>query len=99
MRVALLTTDNREHHRDYGKTTPYFGAAPEALVQGFGHLEDIELHVVSCTQRPMQSPEKLAPNIYFHSVHVPKLGWLRTLYSGCALATRKVLRKIKPDVV
>ncbi len=35
MKVALLTTDNREHYRDYNAQYPYFGMAPEALLQGF----------------------------------------------------------------
>lgn len=60
---------------------------------------ELEIHVVSCTQQPMKSPEKLADNIWFHSLHVPKIGWLRTGYSGCALAIRKKLREINPDLV
>ena len=73
MRLALLTTDNREHHRKYDLRAPYFGTAPEALLQGFALLPDIEVHVVSCTQKPMESPEKIAENIWFHSVHVKKI--------------------------
>jgi glycosyltransferase involved in cell wall biosynthesis len=45
------------------------------------------------------SPEKLADNIFFHSLHVPKIGWLRTLYQGCIRATRKKLRELRPDIV
>jgi hypothetical protein len=62
-------------------------------------IKEIELHVLSCTQQPMQSPEKLADNIWFHSLHVPKIGWLRTLYQGCIRATRKKIREINPDLV
>src|SRR6185312_6563280 len=76
-----------------------FGTAPEALLQGFAQLPEVEVHVVSCTQRLMQSPEKIAPNIFFHSLHVPKLGWLRTFYQGCIRATRRKLREIRPDIV
>jgi len=47
----------------------------------------------------MRSPAKLAPNVWFHSLHVPKWGWLRTGYSGCVLAVRKKLREIQPDLV
>jgi len=99
MNVATLTTDNREHHRKYEVTTPYFGTAPEALLQGFATLPDVEVHVVTCTQRPMLSPEKLADNIWFHSLLAPKIGWMRTGYQGCIRAIRRKLRQIQPDVV
>ena len=99
MRIAILTTDNREPHRDYSRETPYFGTAPEALMEGFAMLPEAEVHVLSCTQSPMQSPEKLAENIWFHSLHVPKIGWLRTGYQGCVRAVRKKLKEIQPDIV
>lgn len=92
-------TDNREHHRKYGITAPYFGTAPEALLQGFSHFPEIEIHVLSCTQQRMSSPEKLADNIWFHSLHVPKIGWLRTGYQGCIRAVRRKLKEINPDIV
>jgi glycosyltransferase involved in cell wall biosynthesis len=47
----------------------------------------------------MQSPEKLAPNVWFRSLHVPKTGWMRTFYQGCVRAIRKALREIQPDIV
>ena len=62
-------------------------------------VSPFEIHVLSCTQRPMESPEKLADNIWFHSLHVPKWGWLRSGYLGCILAVRKKLREIQPDLV
>jgi hypothetical protein len=99
MKVAILTTDNREHHRKYRLDTPYFGTAPEALFQGYATLPDVEVHVISCTQQPMASPEKLADNMWFHSLHVPKLGWLRTGYQGCVRSVRKMLKEIHPDIV
>jgi len=152
MRVAILTSDNREIERNYDRDEPYFGTAPQGLFTGFGLLaggecgkvgmsegEKVrewgstegdqarnpsitepsnlhtfapsdfntfppshpipEIHVISCTQRAMRSPEKLAPNIWFHSLHVPKIGWLRTGYSGCILAVRRKLADIKPDLV
>jgi len=99
MRVAILTTDNREHDRRYELSQPYFGAAPEALLQGFAAIPEVEVHVVSCTQCPMKSPEKIADNIWFHSLRVPKIGWLRTGYQGCIRATKKFLRKLQPDIV
>jgi glycosyltransferase involved in cell wall biosynthesis len=100
MKIALLTTDNREPHREYAREMPWFGTAPEALLQGFASLPEAEVHVVTCTQQPMKSsPDKLAENIFFHSLHVPKLGWLRTGYQGCVRAIHRKLRDICPDIV
>src|SRR5215472_829716 len=100
MKIAILTTDNRERFKDYSHPTPYFGPAPEALLQGFAALgSQVEVHVVSCLQEPATAPEKIADNMWFHAVHVPKLGWMRTLYQGCIRAVRKKLREIQPDIV
>jgi len=99
MRVAILTTDSREHFGNYADPEPFFGTAPSALFQGFATLPNLEVHILSCTQQPMSSPAKLANNIWFHSLHVPKIGWLRTGYAGCLLAVRKKLLEIRPDIV
>jgi glycosyltransferase involved in cell wall biosynthesis len=99
MKIALLTTDNREHYRSYSETVPHFGTGPEALMQGFATMPELEVHVVSCTQKQMKSPERLAENIFFHSLYVPKMGWMRTLYQGCIRAVRRKLKVIKPDLV
>ena len=101
MKVAFLTTDSREHFRNYSSPTPYFGTAPEALVEGFKMLRDkIEVHVISCLQQPPKaSPSKLADNIYYHPLVVSKLGWLRTGYRGCINAVRRKLSEIQPDIV
>lgn len=99
MKVAIITTDSRECFRDYANPAPSFGTAPEALLQGFADLPGIEVHVVSCAQQPMRSPEKLARNIWYHCLVVSKFGWLRTGYQGCIRAVRKKLREIHPDIV
>jgi len=99
MRIVQLTTDAREHYGDYGKPEPYFGAAPEALLQGLAAVTEAEVHVVACTRRELQSPQKLADNIWYHSLLVPKLGWMRTCYQGCVRAVRRKLREIQPDIV
>jgi len=99
MKIALLITDNREPFRQYNKTAPWFGTAPEALLQGFTSLPEVEVHVMSCTQKKMRSPEQLAENIFFHSLPVLKIGWMRTGYLGCVRAVRRKLREIKPDIV
>jgi glycosyltransferase involved in cell wall biosynthesis len=99
MKVAVVTTDNRQHLHNYGETTPTFGSAPEALLQGFALLPEVEVHVVGCTMKPMKSPEKLADNTWFHSVYVPKIGWMRTSYNGCVRAVRRKLKTLHPDIV
>src|SRR5438128_3471473 len=99
LKIAFTTTDNREPHKNYGAAEPYFGTAPAALLQGFEKFAHVEIHVVSCSQRQLNAPEKIAPNIWFHSLHVPKIGWLRTGYQGCIRAVRKRLKVIQPDIV
>src|SRR5262249_50249020 len=99
MVIAQLTTDNREPFREYHKSDPWFGAAPEALLAGFASLPEAQIHVLSCTQKPVAAPQKLAENIWFHSLHVPKIGWMRSLYQGCVRAIRKKLHELKPDIV
>jgi glycosyltransferase involved in cell wall biosynthesis len=99
MKIAVLTTDNRQEYRSYGETAPHFGMAPTGLLDGFSKMPELEIHVVSCTQKPMKSPEKLAANIWFHSLHVPKIGWVWTGYQGCRRAARRKLREIQPDIV
>lgn len=99
MRIAILTTDNRQNNHEYHLPAPYFGTAPEALLQGFAAVPEVEVHVVSCTKKPMTSPARLADNIWFHSLLVPQLGWLRTGYQGCIRAVRKKLRELQPDIV
>ena len=99
MKIALLTTDSRENDRDYASTQPGFGTAPEALLFGFREIPEVEVHVISCLQKPVCSPEKIADNVYYHGLLVPKLGWLRTGYQGCIRAVRKKLKEIQPDIV
>ena len=99
LKIAILTTDNREHQRSYAEKHPRFGTAPEALIQGFSRTGGLEIHVVSCTQKTLDSPSKLAENVFFHSLLVPKFGWLRSGYQGCIRAVRRKLREIQPDIV
>ena len=97
MKVAVLTTDNRDHYRDYQCARPYFGTAPQALLEGMAGLPELEVHVVACAQQPMAAPEKLADNIWFHSLPVPKWGWLRTGYQGCICAVQKNKKTSRPS--
>src|ERR1019366_4488442 len=99
MKIGFLTTDARESFPQLDPESPCLGRAPDALLSGFAGIDGMEVHVVSCTQRPMRSPEKLADNIWFHLLHVPKIGWLRTGYQGCVRAIRRKVRELKPDIV
>jgi glycosyltransferase involved in cell wall biosynthesis len=67
--------------------------------QELGVAPPFEIHVISCTQKKIPAPKKLASNIWFHLLHVPKAGWLRSGYLGCAFAVRKKLKEIQPDLV
>lgn len=101
MKVVQLTTDAREYHKDYNNPQPFFGTAPEALLEGFKTIpSEVEVHVVSCLQKPpISPPTKLGANIYYHGLHVPNIGWMKTGYQGCIRAVRRKLREIKPDIV
>lgn len=101
LRIVQLINDNREIQRVYDSPSPFFGPAPSALLEGFESLADhTEIHVISCLQRlPERSPQKLAKNIFFHPLHVPRSGWMRSGYAGCILAVRRKVREIGPDIV
>lgn len=99
LKVAILTSDKRDHDRDYDDPIVSFGTAPTALLHGLAELPEVEVHVVACTQQPMISPHKLAKNTWFHSLHVSKIGWMRTGYQGCIRAVRRKLKEIQPDIV
>jgi glycosyltransferase involved in cell wall biosynthesis len=99
MKIAFLVTDLRESERSYSEVTPRFPGGMASLFDGFARLPEVEVHVVSCLQRRVQSPEKLADNLWYHALHVPKIGWLRTGYQGCIRAVRRKLCEIQPDIV
>lgn len=100
IKLGLLATDNREHCRNYGLPEPVFGAPVEALLQGFREFtKEIEVHILSVAQKNLRSPPQLAPNIFYHSLVVPKIGWLRTGYQGCIRAVRAKVRDLRLDVV
>lgn len=100
MRVVILTTDNREQWRKYELPEPVFGTAPEALLQGMAMLPaEAEVHVISCVRQKVRDLERLAANVFFHSLLVPKIGWMTTGYQGCIRAVRRKLRELRPDIV
>lgn len=98
--LAFLTTDNREQLSQYEAPIPFFGTAPAALLSGLAEFPDeLDVHVISCARTRMLPCEKLASNIWFHQPVVPKIGWGRTAFLGCARAVRKQLKSIRPDIV
>jgi glycosyltransferase involved in cell wall biosynthesis len=99
MKIALISIDSRQNERTYHETAPRFGAGVDSMIEAVKAMPELELHALSCTQRPMQSPEKLADNIWFHSLHVPKIGWMRSGYQGCVRAMRRKFLEIQPDIV
>jgi len=99
MKIGFITTDNRDHCRQYDLPYPYFGPAPEAILAGLMNIPSLEIHIISCTQVRMGSPAKLSNNTWFHSLYVPKIGWLRTGYVGCIFAVLRKLQEIQPDII
>lgn len=92
----MVTTDNREHRGRYDMLAPWLSAPQSAVLNALQSFSDtVEVHVVSCSKRAMECPEKLGPNIWFHQPIVPRLGWGRSAFAGCALATRKLAKKLK----
>ena len=72
MKVAIVVADGRENYRNYDETTPRFPSGSASLFDGFARLPGVELHLISCLQRRVTSPEKLAVNIWYHALHVDR---------------------------
>jgi glycosyltransferase involved in cell wall biosynthesis len=99
MRIVQITTDSREHFKEYSRPYPYFGTAPQGLFSGFAKFAEHEIHIISCSRFAMQRPPMLAPNIYFHQPIVGKWARGRSFFLGSVHATRKLLKEIQPDIV
>jgi len=100
LRVGVFTTDNRDHWRKYDLPDPIFGPAIEALFEGFAFFpQEIEVHIISVTQKSLASPDRLGPNLWYHSLVVPKWGWLRGGYTGCLIAACSKARALRLDLV
>jgi glycosyltransferase involved in cell wall biosynthesis len=100
IRVGVITTDARDWIVDKEPNYPNFGTAIRALLEGFERFPGaIEVHVISCGKVDYESPKKLAPNLFFHRPIVRRIGWGRTLYSGCILDTRKIVQRLGIDLV
>ena len=99
LRVAMIVADEREVLRQWERPDPYFGAAASSIIGGLSGAEELELHILSCTRQSLPAPEKIAPNIFYHSIRVPRWGYLKTFYIPAILAIRRKLREIRPQVV
>lgn len=99
LRIAMVLADLREEHRRFELPSPCFASAPTALLEGMSEIPNLELHVISCIRKPLPVPERLAPNIIFHSCVIPAWGWLKTLYLPCIMSVRKIVRRIAPALV
>ena len=99
LKIAIVVPDNRDEFRSYADLRPHFGAAPTALMDGLALLPECEVLVVCCVQRPLVAPEKIGPNIFYHTEIVPKWGWMRGGYLGCIRSIRRQLAEIRPDIV
>jgi glycosyltransferase involved in cell wall biosynthesis len=99
MKIVQIVTDNREQIKDYDNPTPHFGTAPEALLEGFSRIAGVEVHVISCVRQTVAEPHYVFGNIHYHSVRVPKYGWMSSLYAGCIRSVRRLIRELNPDIV
>lgn len=98
IKIAMPLVDDR-----FGRpeAVPRFGSAPSALFEGVEMLPEgeLEIHVISCVEKPVPAPERIGRNLYYHQAILPHWSYLRTLHSGPILAVNRILRKIRPDLV
>ncbi len=99
IKIALITTDERDTHFRFDEPGPSFGVAPSALLEGFKRCTELEIHVITCVRRPVDMPEAIADNIFCRAVTVPAWGFLRAAYVPCILRIRRILRRLQPAVV
>lgn len=97
--MAMILGDEREVFERYDVPMPYFGPAPAAVLQGLTALDDVEVHAISCSRKPLTAPTQLSDSLFFHSVTVPRWGYLKTLYVPTILRLRRLLKLISPDIV
>ena len=99
LKVAMIAADEREVLSRHELPEPYFGSAPSTLLAGLKQTPGVEVHIISCVRRPVREPRKLAENIFYHALLVPRWGFLRTGYLPCVFKIREKLRKLQPDIV
>lgn len=99
LKIALITTEERETHSRYDLPDPWFGVAPTSLLDGLKQCPELEVHVITCVRSPVKMPERLAPNMFCRIVQVPRWGFLRTAYLPCILKIRRILKALRPHIV
>jgi glycosyltransferase involved in cell wall biosynthesis len=99
LKIVQIIPDDRDMFRCYDQVMPFFGPAPTALLEGFASLaSEAEIHVIACVRRRMPAPQKLAENIFYHPILIPR-GYRRTLFIKAIVEVRKLIQQIRPDVV
>ncbi len=99
LKIAFIVADEREALRRHQLPEPWFGPAPSTLLAGLRQTAGVEVHIISCVRQPMTEPARLAENIFYHAVLVPRWGFMRSGYLPCVIGIRRKLREIRPDVV
>ncbi len=94
IKVAFIVPDNRDKLNMRWAPKPVIGYAPQALLDGFAEVGGCEIHVISVLRRREACPAQLAPNIFFHGLHLPFGAWFKTLYATAIIAVRKKTRAI-----
>jgi len=97
LRIAILVVDDR-----FGRpeSAPRFGSAPTALLQGLAGLsEQVEVHVISCTNDGRAVKWQAMELGTFHSLPLPKVAFIHSLHLGCWIAVRRYLCALQPEVV
>ena len=75
LKIAFIVGDEREVLNQHQLPEPSFGPAPTALLAGLKQTHGVEVHIISCVRQPVPEPARLAENIFFHAVQVPRWGF------------------------
>jgi glycosyltransferase involved in cell wall biosynthesis len=99
MKIAVIVTDDRDTKNQADKSLPYSGPASTALMEGFAAAgKSVEVHLVAGVSRVLSSPKKLAENIFYHQVVIPRT-YRRTFFWSAVWRIRKKIHEIDPDIV
>ena len=85
MKIAIIATSGRDLLKRWDTTEPALGTAVIALLQGFRHLPQHEIHVLMPVRRNVQ-PRWQEGNISYHEVPTPMWGMMKSLYFGASQA-------------
>lgn len=98
LRIVMPLVDDRFGANELA---PRFGSAPSALFEGIQMLPEgeVEIHVISCVERPAPAPSRIGRNLFYHQAVLPHWAYLRSLHAGPVLSVGRILRKLKPDIV